>query len=68
MNPDLKLGKMSKGMRRKFELTLALSHGPELLLLEETSSGLDPLAWKKMIEVRHHYMAADAAIMKGDRQ
>ena len=50
------LGKMSKGMRRKFEFALALAHGPELLLLDEPSSGLDPLAWKTMIEVLHRYM------------
>lgn len=50
------LGKMSKGMRRKFEFALALTHAPELLLLDEPSSGLDPLAWKTMIEVLHRYM------------
>ncbi|OMF32256.1 ABC transporter [Paenibacillus sp. FSL H8-0548] len=50
------LGKMSKGMRRKFEFALAMAHGPELLLLDEPSSGLDPIAWKTMIEVLHRYM------------
>lgn len=50
------LGKMSKGARRKFEFALALTHAPELLLLDEPSSGLDPLAWKTMIEVLHRYM------------
>ncbi|MDQ8734795.1 ABC transporter ATP-binding protein [Paenibacillus sp. LHD-38] len=50
------LGKMSKGMRRKFEFALTMAHGPELLLLDEPSSGLDPLAWKTMIEVLHRYM------------
>ncbi|XEC94096.1 ATP-binding cassette domain-containing protein [Paenibacillus tarimensis] len=56
VDPSLKLGKMSKGMRRKFDLSLVLAHQPELLLLDEPSSGLDPLAWKVMIEVLHRYM------------
>jgi len=53
---DLALKKMSKGTRRKFDLALAMSHHPELLLLDDPSSGLDPIAWKTMIEVLHQYM------------
>jgi ABC-2 type transport system ATP-binding protein len=42
----LPLGKkvktLSQGNRTRFALTMALSHGAELLLLDEPSSGLDP--------------------------
>ena len=53
---NIQLKKMSKGTRRKFELCLALSHQPDLLILDEPSSGLDPIAWKAMIEALHQYM------------
>ncbi|PZD95054.1 ABC transporter ATP-binding protein [Paenibacillus sambharensis] len=56
IDPSMKLGKMSKGMRRKFDLAVVLAHNPELLILDEPSSGLDPLAWKQMIELLHRYM------------
>ncbi|AIQ10996.1 ABC transporter ATP-binding protein [Paenibacillus durus] len=51
-----RLGKMSKGERRKFEIAAALAAGPKLLLLDEPSSGLDPFAWKIMIETFQRYM------------
>jgi ABC-2 type transport system ATP-binding protein len=46
LQPLQKLNGMSKGTRRKLDLVQALSHHPDLLLLDELSSGLDPFAWK----------------------
>ncbi|OBZ10494.1 multidrug ABC transporter ATP-binding protein [Bacillus sp. FJAT-27264] len=53
---NIKLGKMSKGERRKFEIAAVLAAKPKLLLLDEPSSGLDPFAWKAMIEALRKYM------------
>ncbi len=53
---DTKLNKMSKGERRKLEIAVALAPRPKLLLLDEPSSGLDPFAWKRMIDELQEYM------------
>ncbi|SFD99257.1 ABC-2 type transport system ATP-binding protein [Peptostreptococcaceae bacterium pGA-8] len=41
---NIKIISLSKGMRSKLLLSIALSHNPNLLLLDETLSGLDPIA------------------------
>ncbi|MEW4371279.1 ABC transporter ATP-binding protein [Paenibacillus kandeliae] len=53
---NARLSKVSKGQRQKFELAAALASSPRLLLLDEPSSGLDPFAWKDMLDVLHTYM------------
>ena len=42
---------LSEGMRVKLSLTLALSHRAELLILDEPSSGLDPVSRAEMADV-----------------
>lgn len=42
---------LSEGMKVKLGLTLALSHGAEVLLLDEPTSGLDPVSREELVEV-----------------
>lgn len=43
--------KLSAGMKVKYALTLALSHGAELLILDEPTSGLDPVSREDLLEI-----------------
>jgi ABC-2 type transport system ATP-binding protein len=47
---DRKCRKLSKGMRTKLALVLALSRGAELLIFDEPSEGLDPGAAEQLLE------------------
>ena len=47
---DRKCKKLSKGMRTKLALMLALCRGAELLILDEPSEGLDPGAAEQLLE------------------
>jgi ABC-2 type transport system ATP-binding protein len=50
--PEAKrLKHLSQGMRTRFALAVALSHGAELLLLDEPSSGLDPAFRREILDL-----------------
>jgi ABC-2 type transport system ATP-binding protein len=48
---DKKIGAYSKGMRQRIKMAQALVHDPELLILDEPLSGMDPIARRKAIRM-----------------
>jgi ABC-2 type transport system ATP-binding protein len=50
LNPLQRLNTLSKGQAAKAGLLIAQAHRPELLLLDEPSSGLDPLVRRTILE------------------
>lgn len=49
--PDKKIKELSKGMKMKFSLAIALSHNAELLIMDEPTSGLDPLIRSEFLDI-----------------
>lgn len=48
--PDRKIQDLSKGQARQVALLCAVSHRPELLILDEPAGGLDPAARREFLE------------------
>jgi ABC-2 type transport system ATP-binding protein len=48
---DKKIGAYSKGMRQRIKMAQALVHDPDLLILDEPLSGMDPLMRRKTIRL-----------------
>jgi len=46
-----KIGAYSKGMRQRIKMAQALAHEPELLILDEPLSGMDPIARRRTIKL-----------------
>ncbi len=47
---------LSKGMKMKFSLALALSHHAELLILDEPTGGLDPVFRREFLDILYEHM------------
>lgn len=50
LSPKSKVATLSKGMKVKLLLALALSHHPSILLLDEPTTGLDPIVREEFAE------------------
>jgi ABC-2 type transport system ATP-binding protein len=49
--PKEKIKDLSKGMKMKFSLAIALSHNADLLIMDEPTSGLDPVVRSEILDI-----------------
>jgi len=54
-----KFKSFSRGMKMKLGLAVHLSHDAKLLLLDEPTGGLDPVARDEMLDIMREYMVKD---------
>ena len=58
-----KIGAYSKGMRQRVKMAQALAHDPELLILDEPLSGMDPIMRRKTIRIIRDWGRAGKSII-----
>ncbi|MBP1474820.1 ATP-binding cassette domain-containing protein [Frateuria sp. MAH-13] len=58
--PEQKVGQLSRGERAGFNLALTLAQGPELLVLDEPTLGLDVVAKRAFLESLMYSSAAES--------
>lgn len=51
VDPKKRIKELSKGMKMKLSLALAMGHHPELLVLDEPTSGLDPVVRNDLLDL-----------------
>ena len=51
-----KLGEFSKGMKMKMQIAAALSHGARLLIMDEPTTGLDPIVRNEILDIFREYL------------
>lgn len=55
--PQKRVKELSRGMKMKLMLAVAMSHGAKLLILDEPTSGLDPVARDELLDILREYIA-----------
>lgn len=53
---NVKIKKMSKGMKMKASLAFALSHHAEFIIMDEPTSGLDPVFRREILDILYDLM------------
>lgn len=54
--PKQKIGEYSKGMKMKLQIACALSHNAELLVMDEATTGLDPVVRDEILHIFMEYL------------
>lgn len=57
IRPERRLSHLSKGQARRVQLVMALAHRPALLLLDEPTDGLDPVARDEVLGLLSEHLA-----------
>jgi ABC-2 type transport system ATP-binding protein len=60
---DKKIGAYSKGMRQRVKLAQAIVHDPELLILDEPLSGMDPIMRRRTIRQIKDWARAGKSVL-----
>ena len=64
LEPKKKMKSLSRGMGMKLQLACALSHDADLLILDEATAGLDPLARDELLdELRDYASTGDRGVL-----
>ena len=59
INGNKKVSELSKGMKVKFSLSIALSHNAKLIIMDEPTSGLDPISRREMLDILQELIEKD---------
>jgi len=60
---DRKIGAYSKGMRQRVKLAQAIAHDPQLLILDEPLSGMDPIMRRRTIRLIKEWGRAGKSVV-----
>ena len=54
LDSSQKIKRLSKGMKMKFSLAVALSHNADLIIMDEPTSGLDPVFRREILDILYN--------------
>ena len=57
LNRRKRVKQLSRGMGMKLSLAFALAHHPDLLILDEVTAGMDPVAREEVLEILRSFVA-----------